>query len=342
MKRDTSIDMLKCIAAIVITNSHMDLLYGQYSALATGGAIGDALFFFCSGYTLFLGRNAGFFDWYKRRVNRIYPTVFAWALLSCVLFGVHDDICTILMNGGGWFVSCIMIYYVILWFVKTYAINHLGKVAALAVACIFLWYFTIGIDASNNNIYGECHFKWVHYFIFMLFGAAVGLGKVRGGKGEKVKRLEGEEVKGFGGEKRVPSFLWTMVKLLVCVVAFYGLCWFKNRDGIYDFVQMGSLIPLIGVTYYFWQLCNTKLATRVYNDMVGGAFIKFIGGLCLEIYLVQGKLFSDALNFMFPLNIPVFFVIIVCVAYILRCFARIWSQTFKDGDYEWKEVVRLY
>lgn len=44
-RRDTSIDILKCLAAIVITNSHMELLYGKYSMLATGGAIGDVLFF---------------------------------------------------------------------------------------------------------------------------------------------------------------------------------------------------------------------------------------------------------------------------------------------------------
>ena len=82
--RDTSIDILKCIAAIIITNSHMDLLYGKYVVLATGGAIGDALFFFCSGYTLFLGRNSDFFNWYKRRINRIYPTIFAWAFSHCI------------------------------------------------------------------------------------------------------------------------------------------------------------------------------------------------------------------------------------------------------------------
>lgn len=52
-ERNISIDILKCIAAILITNSHMDSLYGQYSILATGGAIGDVLFFFCSGFTLF-------------------------------------------------------------------------------------------------------------------------------------------------------------------------------------------------------------------------------------------------------------------------------------------------
>ena len=54
-ERNISIDILKCFAAILITNSHMGILYGNYSVLATGGAIGDSLFFFCSGFTLFLG-----------------------------------------------------------------------------------------------------------------------------------------------------------------------------------------------------------------------------------------------------------------------------------------------
>ena len=35
--RDISIDILKFVAVLLITNSHMDLLYGKYSVLATGG-----------------------------------------------------------------------------------------------------------------------------------------------------------------------------------------------------------------------------------------------------------------------------------------------------------------
>lgn len=53
-KRNISLDVLKFIAAIMITNSHLGSQYGQYSTLATGGYLGDALFFFCSGFALFL------------------------------------------------------------------------------------------------------------------------------------------------------------------------------------------------------------------------------------------------------------------------------------------------
>lgn len=54
-ERIVSIDVLKVIAVFMVLNSHMEICYGKYAILATGGAIGDALFFFCSGFTLLLG-----------------------------------------------------------------------------------------------------------------------------------------------------------------------------------------------------------------------------------------------------------------------------------------------
>jgi len=55
--RNIGIDFLKFIAAILVVNSHIDIMYGEYASLATRGTIGDVLFFFCSGYTLFLKPN---------------------------------------------------------------------------------------------------------------------------------------------------------------------------------------------------------------------------------------------------------------------------------------------
>lgn len=79
-ERDFSIDVLKFLAVFLIINSHMDILYTNYKFLATGGAIGDTLFLFCSGYTLLLNKqNIRFDNWYKRRINRIYPSVIVCA-----------------------------------------------------------------------------------------------------------------------------------------------------------------------------------------------------------------------------------------------------------------------
>lgn len=45
-QRNPSIDILKFFAALLITNSHMGMLYPESLVrLSTGGAIGDVLFF---------------------------------------------------------------------------------------------------------------------------------------------------------------------------------------------------------------------------------------------------------------------------------------------------------
>jgi len=326
-QRDISVDILKCIAAIMIINSHMDKMYGPYSMCATGGAIGDVLFFFCSGYTLFLGRNAGFLNWYKRRINRIYPTIFTVAIVRILLnYGdwQNRNFIDVLLHGGGWFVTCIMIYYAVFWFIRRYFLDHLNWVFAFGLVSVLLWYFIMGIDANNNNMYGLCYFKWVHYFLFMLIGAKNGLERFSESTTAKT-----------------PSTPFTIIKLVVCIVIFYALCWFKCKNGLYDLLQISSLLPLMGVTCYFYRLCNTKFLEGIYYNAISGSIIRFIGGLCLEMYLIQGCLITDKMNFMFPINLFVMFFAIVVAAYLLRCFARIWSQTFKDGDYCWKEIVKL-
>lgn len=111
--RNLSIDILKFFAVLLITNSHMEKVYADYGALSTGGAIGDALFFFCSGFTLFLGRIGRFDAWYKRRIRRIYPSVFGFALVTSICFASTSNMLHVILSGGGQFVSCIMLSYII-------------------------------------------------------------------------------------------------------------------------------------------------------------------------------------------------------------------------------------
>lgn len=326
-KRDISIDILKFFAALIITWSHFEKPLGDYSMLATGGTFGDVLFFFCSGYTLLLGKDAGFFNWYKRRINRIYPTVFAWALIASVAFGANKNMAEILLEGGGWFVSCIMIYYVILWFLKRYAINRLYYAMGATVILTLVVYFVWGTGNANGSMYHASCFKWIPYFLYMLLGAMYGLKyKERTQKGEIITY------------KMLPSLLW----LLVSVVLYYVFFSFYKYNDILNAIQLLSVIPLLGVCIYFYRLCNTSVLINLYHSKVGNTIIRFIGGLCLEIYLVQNPLLTDKMNNIFPLNILIIFAEIIVLAYILRCVARIWSQTFKDGEYDLKWIVNPF
>lgn len=121
--RNIGIDVLKFFAVFLVMNSHMGICYPKFEFLSTGGSIGDALFFFASGFTLFMGRNLRFDNWYKRRINRIYPSLLATAILGCAIFGVSDNIIDVLLGERYWFVGCILIYYIVLYPIKCYKLD---------------------------------------------------------------------------------------------------------------------------------------------------------------------------------------------------------------------------
>ena len=47
-KMPDAIDILKFVAVFLVMDSHMEMCYPKYQFLATGGGIGDALFFLCA------------------------------------------------------------------------------------------------------------------------------------------------------------------------------------------------------------------------------------------------------------------------------------------------------
>ncbi|MBM6844000.1 acyltransferase family protein [Phocaeicola plebeius] len=317
-ERNIGIDILKFFAALLITNSHMGMLYGKYDILATGGAIGDVLFFFCSGFTLFLGRMGRFDNWYKRRINRIYPTVFAWAILSAFFFNLHQSMDYTIIHGGGWFVTCIMLYYVVLYFIQRFLLHHLKWVFGIIALICIAWYFIMDRPA-DYNMYGATYFKWGHYFLFMLLGAMMGIS-------QKQWKF---------------NFKTDFIKLISSIFVYYAILFAGRIYTLFSELQIISLIPLLFIVYYFYKVCSSDTLKKWYTNKYIGWSIKFIGGLCLEIYLVQGVLFTEKMNHIFPINILIMFIIIFAVAYLLRCGSRIFSQTFKDGEYDWKAVFKL-
>ena len=111
-RRDCAIDYLKVLAVFIVMNSHMELCYPKFAFLATGGAIGDALFFFASGFTLFIGRRMRFDNWYKRSLNRIYPSIFAAAIIAALFWNFSEYFMDVLIGKRYWFIGCILVYYV--------------------------------------------------------------------------------------------------------------------------------------------------------------------------------------------------------------------------------------
>lgn len=113
-----SLDFLKFVAALMITNSHFQPLYEDVSpSLATFGVHGNALFFFVSGYLLmmsFMRKNGlGFVDWYKKRMRRLWPSVFIWTIVSATIWGTTLTVGKLLLFDGYWFLQAIAICYIV-------------------------------------------------------------------------------------------------------------------------------------------------------------------------------------------------------------------------------------
>ncbi|MDR2450077.1 MAG: acyltransferase [Prevotellaceae bacterium] len=318
-ERNISIDILRFFAAILITNSHMDVLYHPYEFLGTGGAIGDALFFFASGFTLFLGEMRRFDNYYKRRINRIYPTVFSWALIASIFFLDSANMKTVIFTGGGWFVSCIMIYYIILYFIRKYMYNHLILAFGLASAIVLTWYFFE--DKTTVFMYGggrSTFFGWGHYFLFMLLGAIL------------------------GSTKKQWNFVFKkdILKLVLCTIVYYAILAIADKYEKVTKFQILSLLPLLGTIFYFYKICNSKLLKKIYYSKFN-KMIVLISMLCLEIYVVQGTLLTDKMNALFPFNIVIMFTIIVICAYAVKVLSRIFSQIFMDAPFNWNAIFQI-
>lgn len=180
--RSKAIVILKCLAALLITISHLDVIFPNgFKWMATGGALGDSLFFFCSGFTLFLGRDGGFANWYKRRISRIYPAVFIWGVIATVFYAQDWLVTDVLAAKGLWFLSCIMIYYIIIYAIYHLLKKHLNIIFIIAFIIAFAAGYLI-IDTSHVTMYGSSKYIRVFYFIFMLLGTitAININKIVG------------------------------------------------------------------------------------------------------------------------------------------------------------------
>lgn len=309
--RVPAIDILKFIAVFLVMNSHMEMCYPKFQFMATGGGIGDALFFFASGFTLFLGRDMRFDQWYKRRINRIYPSIIAAAIVAYLVWGFEENIGDILIGKRYWFIGCIMIYYVFLYPLKRInnekVINWIfaGWLIVMVIAYFAIWEGTV-------SLYSKGLYRCLIFFLFMLQGAIMG--------------------------KHSDTFSckwWHLPSLLVAT----GLWFLLLHIGTGNSYLIISIIPLLYITYSLYCVCNAKILTNIYNTKIVGGILFIVSQLCLEVYLIQKFLFTDSLNNLFPLNVPVIMLVVIIAAYLVKTLAEFISQTFRTEPYEWNKML---
>lgn len=105
---------LRAVAAILITNSHYTGVY-PLEIFASGGLLGDVLFFALSGFVL-ANISEDFINWYKKRLIRIYPSIWiitiAYIALGFYTFEDWTIISYLLYPTYYHFIASIVILYI--------------------------------------------------------------------------------------------------------------------------------------------------------------------------------------------------------------------------------------
>lgn len=294
----------------------MGILFPKYGGLVTGGAIGDGLFFFCSGFTLFLGRQDNFINWYKRRINRIYPTIIMWALLSALFFNWEWSVTDLITTPHYWFIPCIMVYYILFFLIRTYMFNHLKLAFIISSIVILISYFFV-LDLNASVMYADVDYMRIYYFSFMLMGATIAI--------QKKDKVKLRKAIGY---------------VLIGLVTYYMCMEIYKVDPFFCRFQIVSLVPLLFTVYWMYRACEATVLHRLLEKKTGTG-IYIISTLILEIYMVQYAIFTDKMNFIFPTNIIVIYLLIFIAAYLLKCMSKLFSQIFSENTFDWEKIYQL-
>lgn len=313
------IELLKVIAAIMITNSHYKLLYPEnLSALGTFGAPGNALFFFISGYTLMLGKQNKFSLWYLKRLKRVWIVPFIYAsIFAPIVYNESITLEKLWLAGDYWFIKCICIYYILYYFICKKGYIKFFMCLSFVFSVI---YFLFIQDITPYSIYIN-DFHYICFFSFMLMGAYL-----------SKKEIYNNNV------------TLNILYILLSIMLFYLLQYIgKGKTDFFYYIQIISLIPLHTFILFLFRIVqNEKIIKMISSNKIIYKTIHLISALTLEIYIVGFYfIYMTQFNNLFPLNLIIVSLILLCFAYILRIVSNLFLQFITNDKIEIKECFKI-
>lgn len=292
---DLFITFCRAIAALLITNAHYQHVY-PLQILASGGLLGDVLFFAVSGYCIYNLKHP-FGKWYGRRLLRIYPAVWLSSLAFVLMrfYNVEDvrGVVDIFLYPTRYhFVASIIVLYVVYYIcLSMEGCRRNLPYVMLAIGACFLVYYVLGYDKSKYRI--DNVRSWdirILFFEAMLLGA-------------------------YFRQKR-DAWLNRRRKWSAPVVAATLVCyalskWLFSRYPVLAPLQiLNWFVLLSALTAILFMMIGLENTLRRLPGWVLSVFT-YISTITLEVYLVQYELIPRLDRCMlFPLN---FLVVTVTV-----------------------------
>lgn len=269
--------VLRTIACLLITNSHGEAVY-PIRILASGGLLGDAIYFAISGYCLYTLKETKFLPWYGKRLKRVYIPTWITAGLFIVT-GIYGKIGAkrvlelLIWPTHYHFVASILVMYIIFYFAVRY-INgggtrrgHRLVQMVLAAAVLFLALFYTVCDRSYYHIDNvNNHIIWFLYFFSMMIGAYF--------------RMNSDK---YLGKTTVISWIGILGSGVLYIATKLGC----SRGLIPPTVQwVNQLTLLVLLVFIFRSFIGLEMFIKKVPSSVM-APIQFISSMAFELYLAQ-------------------------------------------------------
>lgn len=295
------VNYLKLFATILITNSHFGDIW-PVSAMASGGLLGNIIFFAVSGYLLFNIKES-FPKWFLNRFLRVYPAMAAFTLFAVAIgqYGLNSlsDAFKLFIYPTNyvflvWLVICYIAFYIV-----AYIDKKKEKFLEVSFATVMLIWFVIYIFFYNKSVYSIDNvsepFILFLYFESMLMGALFRKHKDRFGKFSIVK----------------------IISAVLCLAVYFASkIVFSKYDSLLNFQILNQIVILITLFVVF----DLSMSLENFFGKIPKAIkvcVGHISNITLQIYIVQFVIIEHFEKLAFPLNLLVVTILILVAASVL-------------------------
>ena len=299
------ITILKVIATFLITWFHFKWsVPEQYAIFFIGGAIGNSLFFYSSGYLLKFKDEKYKGEWLVKKYFRIMLPVYCFyviLLLYNLLSNTESNLSwyNFFYPTTYWFINAILCFFLVVYSIRIVN-NNLrmeGKIYKMILFSIFILYILNYIFFVENHcaiiMDGGGVEVWFYFFLFFLWGLY--------DKQHSVK---------------TNGNITSLLKVLFTI----GLFYLYKKIAVYNDWLTELQVVLIPLLLALILQSFKELASFFYRYKLSvpkQRILNFLSNLTLDIYIVQMFLINLLMpQIIFPYNVLIIMVIIVFAAYI--------------------------
>lgn len=311
------ITVMKAMATLFITWFHFKWTVPEcFANLFVGGAIGNSIFFYCSGYLLNFKEEKFAGEWILKKVVRLMPSVWVFMLFAVLCDFFRDNPNRYvwynwLYPTAYWFVNAILMFFVVVYVLRRFVIEKVnlicksggGKWSFLyigtTVAVLYLLGYILFVPKSSQVFMDDGSLKcWPYFFLFFLWGYCA--------------KLYG---KGFSIQ------IWRVCCFPISVVLFFA---YKKIAGNIEWMTQAQVVAvpmLLALVVFFARDFAAWIYAKKWSDLIKRVCVS-MSNLTLDIYIVQVYLIAWLMPQMsFPLNIFMLLFLIYFAAIVNKNLA---------------------